>query len=85
MQNRHYELTTHQEEHHSGNQQFKTDVTTLVTLASLAPDIFKSSKTEEKRLPLLKGKNKSTQRDYLFIGIDDFSRELYAAIMPVHD
>ena len=37
---------------------------------------------DTKRLPLLKGENKTLPRDYLFAGIDDFSRELYAAILP---
>ena len=35
---------------------------------------------DTKRLPLLKGETKTLPRDYLFVGIDDFSRELYAAI-----
>ena len=35
-----------------------------------------------KRLPLLEGQFAQTQRDYLFIAIDDFSRELFAAILP---
>jgi transposase InsO family protein len=34
------------------------------------------------RLPRLKGENQFTQPQYLFVAIDDFSRELYAAIMP---
>lgn len=34
------------------------------------------------RLPLLQGELKTQQREYLFVGIDDYSRELYAAIMP---
>jgi transposase InsO family protein len=37
---------------------------------------------DTKRLPLLKGESKDKPRDYLFVGIDDFSRELYAAILP---
>lgn len=37
---------------------------------------------DTKRLPLLKGETKSKPRDYLFVGIDDFSRELYAGIFP---
>jgi len=37
---------------------------------------------DTKRLALLKGENRTMQRDYLFVGIDDFSRELYAAIFP---
>ncbi len=35
-----------------------------------------------KRLKLLKGEDRSFSREYLFVGIDDFSRELYAAILP---
>lgn len=35
-----------------------------------------------KRLKLLKGEDRSFEREYLFVGIDDFSRELYAAILP---
>ncbi len=35
-----------------------------------------------RRLPLLEGQLAQTQRDYLFIAIDDFSRELFAAILP---
>ncbi len=37
---------------------------------------------DTKRLPLLKGESKQKPRDYLFVGIDDFSRELFAAILP---
>ena len=37
---------------------------------------------DTKRLLLLKGERKDKLRDYLFVGIDDFSRELYAAILP---
>ncbi|MBS9778000.1 MAG: transposase family protein [Gammaproteobacteria bacterium] len=37
---------------------------------------------DTKRLPLLKGQSKTTQRDYLFVAIDAFSRELYADILP---
>jgi hypothetical protein len=35
-----------------------------------------------KRLKLLKGEDRSFAREYLFVGIDDFSRERYAAILP---
>lgn len=35
---------------------------------------------DTKRLPLLKSELKSKTREYLFIGIDDYSRELYAGI-----
>ena len=37
---------------------------------------------DTKRLPLLKGQMTTDKRDYLFVAIDDFSRELYAAILP---
>lgn len=37
---------------------------------------------DTKRLPLLKGKTTNSLREYLFVAIDDYSRELYAAIMP---
>ena len=36
---------------------------------------------DTKRLPLLKGESPKSNYEYLFIGIDDFSRELYAAIL----
>jgi len=37
---------------------------------------------DTKRLLLLKGEINTLPRDHLFVGIDDFSRELYAAILP---
>jgi transposase InsO family protein len=37
---------------------------------------------DTKRLPLLKRESTFGRREYLFIAIDDFSRELYAAILP---
>lgn len=37
---------------------------------------------DTKRLPLLKGESPRATHEYLFIGIDDFSRELFAAILP---
>ena len=37
---------------------------------------------DTKRLPLLKGQNHTEPREYLLVAIDDFSRELYADIMP---
>lgn len=37
---------------------------------------------DTKRLPLLKGEKPTEHREYLFVGIDDFSRELYATILP---
>jgi transposase InsO family protein len=36
---------------------------------------------DTKRLPLLKGESPKETHEYLFVGIDDFSRELYVAIM----
>jgi len=38
-----------------------------------------------KRLPLLEGQSVQAQRDYLFIAIDDFSRELFAVILQVSE
>lgn len=37
---------------------------------------------DSKRLPLLKGQTNVQPREYIFVGIDDYSRELYAAIFP---
>ncbi len=37
---------------------------------------------DTKRLPLLKGESPLGRREYLFVAIDDFCRELYAAILP---
>jgi transposase InsO family protein len=37
---------------------------------------------DTKRLPLLKGESPKETREYLFVGVDDFSRELFAAILP---
>ena len=37
---------------------------------------------DTKRLPLLKGEDTARPREYLFVGIDDFSRELYAGVYP---
>jgi transposase InsO family protein len=37
---------------------------------------------DTKRLPLLKGQTPTQPREYLFVAIDDFSRELYADILP---
>lgn len=49
LQTRRQEITALQTEHQEGNEEFKTALTTLVSLASKAPEIFKSSKTEVKR------------------------------------
>ena len=37
---------------------------------------------DTKRLPVLDGEALTQRREYLFVAIDDFSRELYAAILP---
>ncbi|KDN11306.1 MULTISPECIES: hypothetical protein [unclassified Gilliamella] len=37
---------------------------------------------DTKRLLLLKSETKQQTREYLFVGIDDFSREFYAGIYP---
>lgn len=37
---------------------------------------------DTKRLPLLDGQKTKEQREYLFVAIDDYSRELFAAILP---
>lgn len=37
---------------------------------------------DTKRLPMLQGDSALARREYLFVAIDDFSRELYAAILP---
>jgi len=37
---------------------------------------------DTKRLPVLTGESPKDAPEYLFVGIDDFSRELYAAILP---
>jgi len=37
---------------------------------------------DTKRLPLLKGQSTFNKREYMFIAIDDYSRELFAAILP---
>lgn len=37
---------------------------------------------DTKRLPLLRGETPFEKHEYLFVGIDDFSRDLYAGIFP---
>ena len=37
---------------------------------------------DTKRLPYLKGEDQTLPREYLFVAIDDYSRELYAGIYP---
>ena len=47
--NRQQEINRLLEQHHSGNEQFKIAVSSLLTLASRAYDIFESSTIDEKR------------------------------------
>jgi len=37
---------------------------------------------DTKRLPVIQGQSSKDRHEYLFVAIDDFSRELYAAILP---
>jgi transposase InsO family protein len=37
---------------------------------------------DTKRLPLINGEKTTEHREHLFVGIDDYSRELYAEILP---
>ena len=37
---------------------------------------------DTKRLPLLKGEDKMKSREYLYVAVDDYSRELFVSIMP---
>ena len=83
--------------HKSVNKRFRCVKYGLKRLAKIEEQIEKRLKKEArrynkkypgemchfdtKRLPLLKGENSIEKREYLFVGIDDFSRELYAAIL----
>ncbi len=49
LQARRKEISTRQEEHQGGDEEFKSALTALVSLASKAPKIFESSKTPVKR------------------------------------
>ena len=49
LSNRRQEINLQLEQHHSGNEQFKIALGSLVTLASHAYEIFESSTNEEKR------------------------------------
>ena len=82
----------------SANQRFKTIQYGLKRLAKVEQSIRERLKREAKRynksypgelmhfdtkrLPLLKGQSPTQPGEYLFVAIDDFSRELYAAILP---
>jgi transposase InsO family protein len=82
----------------STNHRFKTLQYGLKRLAKIEQSIQERLKREAKRynkaypgelvhfdtkrLPLLKGQSARNPREYLFVAIDDFSRELYAEILP---
>jgi len=82
----------------STNQRFKTLQYGLKRLAKVEQTIQERLKREAKRynksypgelvhfdtkrLPFLKGQSARDPREYLFVAIDDFSRELYAGIFP---
>ena len=84
--------------HDSTNQRFKTLQYGFKRLAKVEQTIQERLKREAKpynksypgelihfdtkRLPLLKGQSTHEPREYLFVAIDDFSRELYADIFP---
>lgn len=82
----------------SGNKRFRSLQYGLKRIAKVEAEIEIRKKSEAKRynksypgelihfdtkrLPLIKGEDKLSPREYLFVAIDDFSRELYAAILP---
>lgn len=82
----------------STNQRFKTLQYGLKRLAKVELAIQERLKREAKRynksypgelvhfdtkrLPFLKGQSANEPHEYLFVAIDDFSRELYAGIFP---
>lgn len=84
--------------HKSTNARFRTIQYGLKRLAKVERELEEKLKKEAKRynkqypgemmhldtkrLPLLKDESPHNTHEYLFIGIDDFSRELYAAILP---
>lgn len=82
----------------SGNQRFRSLKYGLKRLAKVERALENKRKQEArrynksypgelvhfdtKRLPLLAGEDQSLPREYLFVAIDDYSRELYAGILP---
>ena len=82
----------------SGNQRYRSVQYGLKRLAKVEASIQERLKKQAKRynksypgelmhfdtkrLPLLKGQKSTEPREYLFIAIDDYSRELYADILP---
>ena len=84
--------------HKSVNKRFRCLEYGLKRLAKVEAELEKKLKAQAKRynkqypgemihsdntrLPLLKGESPFANPEHLFVAIDDFSRELYAAIMP---
>lgn len=84
--------------HKSTNQRYRCIQYGLKRLAKVEAELEKKLKAkakrynknypgemihfDSKRLPLLEGESSKEQREYLFVAIDDYSRELYAAILP---
>jgi transposase InsO family protein len=84
--------------HKSTNKRFRCLEYGLKRLSKIEAKLEKERKAEAKRynknypgemmhadttrLPLLKGETPFERPEYLFVAVDDFSRELYAAILP---
>lgn len=84
--------------HNSTNARFKTIQYGLRRLAKVEQALEKKLKAkaqrynkrypgemvhfDTKRLPLLEGETKLQKPEYLFVAIDDYSRELYVSIQP---
>lgn len=84
--------------HKSVNQRFRCIQYGMKRLAKVEHDLEERLKREAKRyekdypgemvhgdtkrLPLLDGEKPTENHEYLFVAIDDYSRELYAAILP---
>ena len=84
--------------HDSTNQRFRCLKYGLKRLAKVEREIEERLKRQAKRynkdypgqmlhadtrqLPMLEGETGTQRKEYLFIAIDDFSRELFAAILP---
>jgi transposase InsO family protein len=84
--------------HDSTNQRFRSLKYGIRRLAKVEKEIEERLKRQARRynkdypgqmfhgdtkgLPYLTGESKRERREYLFIAVDDYSRELYAAILP---
>jgi transposase InsO family protein len=84
--------------HKSENKRFRCIQYGLKRLAKVEKELEKKLKLKQKRynkeypgemihgdtkrLSLLEGEKPTETREYLFVAIDDYSRELYAAILP---